>query len=196
MDQKGESNVPISPDAADLPTQKRPKSTQIEISGRFSLSINESHYSNENEAFRFIEEIILPYIRKEREKLGCLNQKALLIFDVFRGQNTDKILKVLKDNNILATKVPPNMTHLFQPLDLTVNKVAKDFTKKKFSEWFSRQISIGLENGQKLEDIEIDYRFSVLKLLHATWLISFYDYISSPEGKAVIASGWKKIRYF
>ena len=88
------------------------------------------------------------------------------------------------------------MTQLFQPLDLTVNKVAKDFTKKKFSEWFSRQISIGLENGQELEDIEIDYRFSVLKPLHATWLISFYDYISSPDGKAVVASGWKKIGYF
>ena len=64
------------------------------------------------------------------------------------------------------------MTHLFQPLDLTVNKVAKDFTKKKFSEWFSRQISIGLENGQELEDIEIDYRLSVFKPLHETWLIT------------------------
>ena len=58
---------------------------------------------------------------------------------------------------------------------LTVNKVAKDFTEKKFLEWFSRQISIGLENGQELQDIEIDYRLSVLKPLHATWLISVYD---------------------
>ena len=84
------------------------------------------------------------------------------------------------------------MTHLFQPLDLTVNKVAKDFMKKKFSEWFSRQISIGLENGQELEDIQIDYRLSVLKHMHAKWLISFYDFMSSPEGKVVIASGWRK----
>ena len=37
---------------------------------------------------------------------------------------------------MLPAKVPLNMTHLFQPLDLTVNKVARDFTKKKFSEWF------------------------------------------------------------
>ena len=94
---------------------------------------------------------------------GIDNQKALLIFDVFRGQTTDKVLKVLEDNDILVTKVPANMTHLFQPLDLTVNKVAKDFTKEKFSEWFTRQISIGLENGQELDDIEIDYRLSVLE---------------------------------
>ena len=88
------------------------------------------------------------------------------------------------------------MTHLFQLLHLTVKKVAKDFTKKKFSEWLSREISIGWENGQELEGIEIDYRPSALKSLHATWLISFYDYISSPEGKAVIASGWKKTGHF
>ena len=162
----------------------------------FSLSANETHYSNEKESLKLLEEIILPYVRKEREKLGIDNQKVLLIFDVFRGQTTDKVLKVLEDNDILVTKVPANMTHLFQPLDLTVNKVAKDFTKEKFSEWFTRQISIGLENGQELDDIEIDYRLSVLKPLHATWLISLYDHMSSPEGKAVIASGWKKSGIF
>ena len=64
--------------------------------------------------------------------------------------------------------------------------------KKKFSEWFSRQISIGLENGQELEDIQIDYRLSVLKPMHAKWLMSFYDFMSSPKGKVVIASGWRK----
>ena len=49
-----------------------------------------------------------------------------VIFDVFH-----KVLKVLEGNNILATKVPHNMTHLFQSLDLMINKVAKDFIKNK-----------------------------------------------------------------
>ena len=88
------------------------------------------------------------------------------------------------------------MTHLYQPLDLTVNKSAKDFMKKKFDEWFSRQINIGLENGQELDDIEIDYRLSVLKPLHANWLISLYNYMSSAEGKEIIISGWKKSGIF
>ena len=59
------------------------------------------------------------------------------------------------------------MTHLFQSLDLTVNKAAKDYTKQKFSDWFTSQINTGLENGQELDDIEIDYQLSVLKPLHA-----------------------------
>ena len=190
MDEKGESSVSIA-DISDkrsitatfsitldnkfLPMQliyqlKTGQSLpKVKFMDGFSLSVNESHYSNESEALKFIEEIILPYIREECEKLGCPNQKVLLIF----GQTTDKILKVLEDINILATKVPSNMTHLFQPLDLTVNKIAKDFCEKKFAEWFSRQISISLENGKELEHIKIDYRLSVLKPLHATWLNPF-----------------------
>ena len=100
------------------------------------------------------------------------NQKALLIFDAFWGQTTDKIFNVLKDKDILVTKVPANMTHLFQLLDLTVNKATKDCTKQKFSDWFICKINTGLENGQKLDDIEIDYWLSVLKQLHAKRLIT------------------------
>ena len=106
-----------------------------------------------------------------------------------------KSFKVLEDNNILATNVPPNVTHLFQSLDLTVNRVAKAFTKKKFSEWFSKQISIGLENGQELEDIEIDHRLKCLEA-PACNVADILWFISSPEGKAVITSGRKKSGIF
>ena len=98
----------------------------------------------------------------------------------------------MKDNHILVTKVPTNMTHLFQPLGLIVNKAAKDYTKQKFSDWFTCQINTGLENGQELDDIEIDYRLSVLKLLHAKWLISFYNYMTTTKGQEVISNGWKR----
>ena len=80
----------ISPDAVDLPRQNRPKSTQSEFPEGFSLNVNEIPYSNENEALKFIEEIILPYIQEEHEKLGCPDQNALITFDVLRGQTTDK----------------------------------------------------------------------------------------------------------
>ena len=58
---------------------------KVKFPDGFSLSVSESHYSNENEAVKFIEKIVLPYILEEREELGCPNQKALLIFDVSRG---------------------------------------------------------------------------------------------------------------
>ena len=46
---------------------------------------------------------------------------------------------------------------MFQSLDLAANKFVKDFMKGMFSTWFSRQISLGLENGVELDDIEDDY---------------------------------------
>ena len=91
-------------------SQSLPK---VKFPDGFSLSANESHYSNEKESIKFLEEIILPYIRQEHEKLRRENQKALLIFDVFRGQTTDKVLKIMEDNHILAAKVPPNITNLY-----------------------------------------------------------------------------------
>ena len=88
------------------------------------------------------------------------------------------------------------MTHLFQPLDLTVNKFAKDYMKQKFSEWFSRQIDLGFDNGQELDDIKIDYRLNVLKPLHGKWLISLYNHMTTSGGKEIMVSGWKKSGIF
>ena len=53
------------------------------------------------------------------------------------------------------------MTHVFQPLDLTVN-----------------------------------YRLSVLKPLHAKWLVELYNPMSTDEGKQIVANGWKKAGIF
>ena len=80
------------------------------------------------------------------------------------------------------------MKDLFQPLDLTVNKMAKDYTKQKFSDWFTCQINTGLENGQELDNIEIDYRLSVLKPLHAKWLTSFYNYMTTTKEQEIISN--------
>ena len=110
-------------------SQNLPK---IQFPNGFSFSANLKYYSNETESLKYLKEIILPYGKTERERLGLETQSALLIYDVFQGQTTGKFLEVLKDNNILSTKIPPNMTHVFQPLDLTVNKFAKGFMKGMF----------------------------------------------------------------
>ena len=76
------------------------------------MSANLKHYSNETESLKFLKEIILLYVKTERERMGLETQPALLIYNVFRGQTTNKFLNVLKDSNILSTKIPPNMTRV------------------------------------------------------------------------------------
>ena len=104
----------------------------------FSLSANPKHYSNEQESIKVLEEIIIPYVKKERERLGMeKDQAALLIMDVFKGQMTSPVLKVLSNNNILLQYVAANFTYLFQPLDVQggPNGFVKRLMKRKFTDW-------------------------------------------------------------
>ena len=52
----------------------------------FSLSGNPKHFSNKEELIKIISEIVLPYLDKQREKLGNRGQATLLILDAFMGQ--------------------------------------------------------------------------------------------------------------
>ena len=103
-----------------------------------SLSANLKHFSNTVESLKLINEVIVPYVDEQRRTLDDANQAALLIIDVFRGQMTDPVTQALKDNNIILVKIPPNITHIYQPLDLPVNRSAKAFFKRKFAVVFER----------------------------------------------------------
>ena len=143
----------------------------------FSLSVNETHYSNRKESVKLLEEIIIPYVEAERTSRQLYpNQKALVIMDVFTGQMTREVLDLLEDSNILVTNVPPNMTKFYQPLDLTVNGFVKRFMSRKFNGWYTDQVSKQMDNGVKLEDIDVKLRLSTLKPLHAGWLVDLYNH--------------------
>ena len=160
-----------------LPRLKFPES--------FSLSVNPKHYSNTLESIKIIDEIIIPYANAQHEILSNTNEAALLIFDMFRGQITDEVTLHLLQNNIYFVTVPNNMTHLFQPLDLTINGHCKKVTKKEFAKWYMQQVDNALQVGTKLEDINTEFRLSVIKPLHTKWLVEYYNHISSETGTEV-----------
>ena len=160
----------------------------------FSLSVNEKHYSNEKEVLKHLEEVINPYIIAERERLGVgREQAALVIMDVFRGQMTDPVFQKLDDNNTKLRKVPANMTYLYQPLDAqaSVNGESKKFMKQKFTNWYSSEVLKEMDKGKEVDAIEIKLKLSVMKPLHATWLIDLYNHLTSPEGQEICIKGWK-----
>ena len=80
----------------------------------------------------------------------------------------------------------------FQPLDLTVNGQAKKFCKEKFTTWYSQEVQRQLDSETSFEDIEVDLRMSVIKPLHAVWLVALYDYLTGAEGRRCIFKGWEK----
>ena len=117
----------------------------------FSLYVNPNHFSNTEESIKIINETVIPYVKRERESLENGSLPALIILDVFRGKMTSEITNL---NNIFIVTVPNNMTHLFRPLDLTVNGHCKAFLKRKFTQWFAQQFDKQLSLGKRVEDIK------------------------------------------
>ena len=159
----------------------------------FCFTQNPKHYSNEEETLKLIDSIINPYLVQTRQQLKLPpTQKAILIWDVFWGQTTERVLSKLASLNIEIVSVRANMTHFFQPLDLTVNGQAKKFCKEKFTTWYSQEVQRQLDSGTSFEEIEVDLRMSVIKPLHAGWLVALYDYLTGAEGRRCIFKGWEK----
>ena len=78
---------------------------------------------------------------------------------------TPTVLLKLQENYIFLVGVPPNMTKLFQPMDLTVNGVAKAFMKRCFTDWYSQKTWIELESEKELNDIDIKFTLTTLNSL-------------------------------
>ena len=127
---------------------------RVKFPDSFSLSANEKHFGNTQELLKLIDEIITPYVEKEREMLDLgEKQQALLMIDEFSVQITDLVIEKLKENNIKLMRV-------YQSIDLTVNGSAKVFLTKKFTEWYSSSISRQLEKRKSIEDIDLELKLS------------------------------------
>ena len=112
---------------------------------------------------------MLPYLEKTKKDLNLPNdQKSLLIWDVFTGQNTDAFMNRLSELNILIVNVPKNLTHLLQPLDLTTNATFKKIERKESSNYFTSAILKELIKDPNLDvtTISVDIRLTTLNLIH------------------------------
>ena len=136
----------------------------------------------------YVDIILVPYIQRKRSELKLQpNYPALVVFDQFKGQMTESVLKKLDENYIHRVVVPSNCTDRLQPLDVSVNKAAKEFTRRRFQDWYSQKICEQLKEDHPVEPV--DLKLSVVKPIGAKWLIELSDYLKSkPE---IIINGFK-----
>ena len=138
----------------------------------------------------YIEEILIPYVSEKRKELKLPSEyPALAIFDKFTGQGTQGLLQLLEDNDIRAVMVPANCTDRLQPLDVSVNKLAKTFLREQFHKWYAEKICEHIREETAVTPV--DLRLSIVKPLGAQWMIQLYDYMKSkPE---IIHNGFKAV---
>ena len=112
----------------------------------WSITHTANHWSNEETMELYITKIILLYLADAKRKLKRPpSHPSLLLFDNFKGQYTEKLLKLLDTNMVNVVLIPPNYTDRLQPLDLSVNKAAKEFLHKCFQKWYALQVCSQLE---------------------------------------------------
>ena len=93
---------------------------------------------------------------------------------------TESVLKLLDENHIHRVAIPANCTDRLQPLDVSVNKAAKEFLRQKFHEWYAQKICAQLEEEQPI--VPVDLRLIVVKPVGAKRMVKFYDYFKAmPE---------------
>ena len=124
-----------------LPTVKFPSDWHITCS--------DNHWSNESTMIAYLQNILFPYIDCKREELNLgVNFPALVMFDNFKAQRTEKVLKLLEDHHIHEVMVPANCTDRLQPLDISVNKSIKAFLHQEFQNWYSDRLCAQLQGGE------------------------------------------------
>ena len=88
----------------------------------------------------------------ERLQLGD-DKPAVAIMDNVKGQITEAVTNLLETNTIHICLLPPNTTDLLQPMNIAVNKPAKDFLRGEFEQWYSEHV-MKQKEGQDTTDIE------------------------------------------
>ena len=135
----------------------------------FCSAFNQKHWSNESKTICLIEDLLVLYIKKVKEKKAfSQSQKSFLVWDAFKTQSTPKVMDALSSYGIGSVMVPKNMARLRQPLDLTTNASFRKYEKRAFSEFFASSITEALTNDpdRDVATIKDDLRLLTLKPRH------------------------------
>ena len=164
---------------------------QVQFPNDWHVTFSANHWSNEETMKEYILKVLLSYIRAKRQELQLADDyPALVIFDNFKTQCMFEVLKMLDDNQIYVVLIPPNCTDRLQPLDLSVNKPAKDFLRSKFQTWYAQRVCSQFQG--KNAKTPVDTRLSVVKPLGAQWMIDLYNnFKARPE---IVINGFKEIK--
>ena len=80
----------------------------------------------------------------------------MLIFDNFKAQITSSLLTLLDSHYVNIVLIPANCTDRLQPMDLSINKAAKDFLRLQFKDWYAHEVCSNLEeNDSSMVDVKL-----------------------------------------
>ena len=143
----------------------------------WQITHTENHWSNERTMLQYIREVIVPFVDRKHENLSLGDgYPVLAVFDHFKDQLTDSITQELEANNIYSVLIPAAHTGQLQPMDISVNKVVKSFSRSKFSEWYSDELAELLDDD---DDTTVDLSTARMKSVGGKWIVQLYEYLEN-----------------
>jgi hypothetical protein len=97
---------------------------QPELEPETAITPSTSGYSNDQISLQWLEH----FNRHTKEK--TIGAKRLLIVDGHGSHHTMEFIQYCEDNNIIPFGMPPNLTHILQPLDVVVFQPLKHYHAK------------------------------------------------------------------
>ena len=150
--------------------------TKFDFPKDWCITNSPKHWSNEDTMLQYIEEVIVPFVDKTKERLGFdSNQPSLAIFDHFKGQMTEKVYKTLEDHSIHSVLVPACCTAKLQPMDVSVNRAVKAFLEREFQAWYASEVTASLRTSDEINPINLTTQ--EMKHLGAQWLVKMYEHL-------------------
>ena len=147
-----------------------------------------NHWSNEDTNKDFINNILVPYFKAQRETLGLPeDHPALVILDIFVAHRTEDVKQLYAEHNILLEFIPTNCTGELQPLDVSSNRDLKGYLKNQFLQWYADDVTTQLKTG---EGVKINLQLSAIKPLHTNWLLQVWHMLSGKPH--IINLGWER----
>lgn len=83
----------------------------MDIPECFHVTHNPKHWSNTDTTKELLTKIIAPYTEKVKKEMKLLgSQKAIIVWDTFKGENNNDVRALLEKLNMVEIVVPANTT--------------------------------------------------------------------------------------
>jgi hypothetical protein len=147
----------------------------------FIFSGTGNHWSNQKTMREWVELVVIPYLERERERLGLHpNQKALLIIDVWSVHRSAEFQDWMRENypNIIIDFIPGGCTGIGQPLDVGINRPFKHAVKVAYHAWLVETL---IEQRSKGKSLDLDTRIGTLRNASVAWIWQGFRAIENRE---------------
>ena len=64
--------------------------------------------------------------------------------------------------------------------------------QNQFSKYYCNAVKTQIDSEKQVDETDVDFHLTTLKPLHAQWLISLYDHVTSERSAQIVKKGWEK----